>query len=771
MGCAMLQYQPSARIERLREVALEGSLAARYAGFRGCHFTSAFAAAEGQSLVQRRACGLAAVIARMPVEIGPDELLAGHHYLGREDLDFPDLGGWSPGRELQLRETLLTPEQRTAYHARATRIAAERAALPPAVEPLPPALEDEQRRQVTAIWGTIFNHSVRGYEKVLRLGFAGLLAEIEAQLASLPMTDPLAARKRAFWSAAAEIAGAAAQLGCAYARAAEDELATCTDPQRRADLAALAEACRQVPAGPARTFREAVQALWFSHMITCWEDGVNANSIGRIDQLLDPYYRADRAAGRITEDEAMELLAALWIKLYRSYDVQQVMVGGLRPDGADVTNDVSLMALAVTRGLGFVRCLSVRLHHDSPRPLVRMAADLVAGGGGIPFFFNDDTLIPALVANGIAEEDARNYAAIGCVEITIPGKADPHAVSHWVNLAKCLELALNDGRDPSDGAPVGPATGRLADMRSMDDVWDAYTRQVRFFVEHCVYGSNRAELRDEQTCALPYLSLLTDDCVQRGADITWGGAHYNYHSSAAVGIPNVADSLAALEQLVFGQHLVSPAEVGQALAANFEGHERLRQALLHRAPKYGNDAAGADAWAARVTRHYCELLGNYRTARGGPFLVHLFSFTLMLPMGQGTGALPDGRRCGEPLAYSVSPGQGRDERGLTAVLASLSRLPHHLAAASSSAIIEVDPTLLAGEGREKFVDLLQAAIRMGVGQMQWNVVSADTLRQAQVEPEHYRHLCVRVSGFSQQFVLLGRDMQDHIIARTKHQVA
>jgi formate C-acetyltransferase len=767
----MFHYHPSPRIERLRAIALEGAQAARYIGFRGFHFAEGFADAAGQPLVLRRGRGLASVILHMPAEIAPDELLAGHHYLGREDLDFPDLGQWPPERAERLRETLLTPDQQARYRELAPQLAASRSGVTGPVEPLPPAFMDEQARQITAIWGTVFNHSVRGYEKLLRCGFAGLLAEIAGQEAACSLSDPLAPRKHAFWSAVRAIAEAGALLGHAYARAAEQELAVCTDEQRRADLQALADACRQVPAGPARTFREAVQALWFGHMITCWEDGVNANSIGRIDQILYPYYLADRQAGRITEDEAMELLAALWIKLYRSYDVQQMMVGGLTPSGADATNDVSYMALAVTKALGFVRCLSVRLHRDSPRPLVALAADLAAAGGGIPFFFNDDTLVPGLIANGIAAEDARNYAAIGCIEITIPGKACPHAVSHWVNLAKCLELALNDGADPADGAQVGPHTGRLADMRSMDAVWAAYDHQVRFFVGHCVYGSNRAELRDEAAAALPYLSLLTEDCVAAGADITWGGARYNYHSSAAVGIPNVADSLAALERLVFEQRRVAPDELARALAADFEGHETLRQALLHRAPKYGNDQPGVDAWAGRVARHYCELLGDYRTVRGGPFLVHLFSFTLTLSMGKQTGALPDGRRRGEPLAYSVSPAQGRDERGLTAVLSSLSRLPHHLAAASSSAIIEVDPALLAGEGQDKFVDLLLAAVRMGVGQMQWNVVSAETLRQAQAEPERYRHLCVRVSGFSQQFVLLGCEMQDHIIARTKHQRA
>jgi formate C-acetyltransferase len=761
-------YHLSARIQRLRARALEDDFTVhKYQGFRGLAFCEGYAASQGQPLVVRRAQGLTRVIDSIPAEVMGDELLVGHHYLGDETLDFPEFRPWSEALEERLANTLLSAEERARYKELSAGVP-NAGATPSVVEPLPESMREEQRRRIIEIWGTLFNHSVRGYEKLLRLGFEGLREEVEAQLQALPLADPLAARKRAFWQAVRAIAEAGARLGRRYADAAQRELATCDDPSRRDELEAIRDVCLQVPARPARTFREAVQALWFGHMITCWEDGVNANSIGRIDQILHPYYIADLAAGRITPDEAMEVLAALWIKLYRSYDVQQAMVGGQRPDGSDAANDVSMMVLEVTRALEFVRCLSVRLHKDSPRPLVAAAVDLVARGGGIPFFFNDDTLVPALVANGVPPEDARGYAAIGCVEITIPGKALPHAVSHWINLAKCLELALNDGCDPSDGAQVGPHTGRLRDMRSIEEVWQAYTRQVEFFAPHNVYGSNRAELEQEQAFALPYLSLLTEDCVARGADITWGGARYNYHSSAAVGIPNVADSLEALDRLFFTEKLVSAETLEGALAANFQGYEDLRQALLHRAPKYGNDAPSVDAWAARVARHYCELMGTFRTVRGGRFFVHLFSFTLMLGMGAATGATPDGRLAGTPLAYSVSAVQGRDERGLTAMLMSLSRLPHHLAAASSSAIIEVDPVLLEGEGRTRFVDLIQAAIRQGVGQMQWNVVSAETLRKAQANPQAYRSLCVRVSGFSQQFILLDKEMQEHIIARTKH---
>jgi formate C-acetyltransferase len=396
--------------------------------------------------------------------------------------------------------------------------------------------------------------------------------------------------------------------------------------------------------------------------------------------------------------------------------------------------------------------------------------DLIGRGGGIPFLFNDEALVPALMAKGIAPEDARDYAAIGCIEITIPGRANPHAVSHWINLQKVLELALNDGRCLLTDARIGPRTGTLADFGSMDEALAAYTRQLEHAVELSVYGSNAAELSHRASWRLPYLSLLTEDCIARGQDITEGGARYNYHSSAAMGLPNAADSLAALEQAVFTEGTVTGAELLAALQTDWEGAEDLRQHLLRRVPKYGNDQALPDRHAAALARQYCELLGRHRTPSGGGFHVHLFTFTLMLPYGQLTGASPDGRRAGEPLAYSLSPTQGRDRAGFTAVLNSLAKVPHHLVAASSSAILEAHPSLLAGEaGHEAFTDLLATAVAQGVGQMQLNCVTAEDLRAAQDDPERYANLCVRVSGFSQQFVLLGRDLQDHIIARTKHE--
>ncbi|MCE5259599.1 MAG: hypothetical protein LLG44_11180 [Chloroflexi bacterium] len=764
----MLQYTPSARIERLRQRALADDPSLRqFQGWRGLLYSEAYLQAAGKPLILRRALSLANVVNQMPIALGTDDIFVGHHYLGDESCDFPEFG-WDEGKLARLERTALTAEERQQYHTNAILISHMQQPATD-LEPLPEEIAEAQRRGVIEIWGTHLNHSVRGYAQVLQVGFEGLLDKVRKARDASALTDPQAARQRAFWAAEEAIAKAGCAFGRRYAAALQAVIDQCDDSAERRELELQRDVCLQVPARPARTLREAIQALWFAHIITCWEDGINANSLGRIDQMLYPYYAADLKAGRIAPTEAMELLAAFWVKLYRFYDVQQAMVGGATPQGADGCNDLSLMALAVTKGLGFVRCLSVRLHQDSPHELVELAVENLAQGGGIPFFFNDDTLIPALTRNGVALEDARDYAAIGCIEITIPGRAQPHACSNWINLAKCLELALFDGADPRDGVQLGPHTGSLQDMAGIEDVWQAFTTQVEFFSAYNVYGSNRLEQYNERCTPLPYLSLLTEDCIARGMDISWGGARYDYHSTAAVGIPNVADSFMALEQLVFTHKLTDAGTLLQALKANFADAEDLRQALLHRAPKYGNDSPAADAWADRVARFYCELAGGWRSSHGGRYFCHLFSYTLMLPFGARTGAMPDGRLAGTPLAYSVSAVQGRDERGVTPMLLSLSRLPHNLAAASSSAIIEVDPNLLAeGEARAKFVDLIQTAIRQGVGQMQWNVVNAETLRKAQADPEAYRSLCVRVSGYSQQFILLNKDMQEHIIARTKH---
>jgi formate C-acetyltransferase len=767
---------PTERVLRLKERVLRPSDDTLVD--RAFAYDRAFAETRGANRVWRKARALAEFIRTHRIEINEDELIVGrrfpddrHGSNANSWLGFPE--NWNLATE-EAREHF---RQRIADHPHLSDDERER--LAEIADRWRDTFGREARNVPTPDfarhphvffgWGYSLNHSVRDYAKVVAVGFEGIRREVEAALERLDWRRPEDIRRRLFLQSAFAVADAACQMGRRYADTARALAATCEDESRRAELLAVAEVCEQVPARPARTFREACQALWFAHMLTFWEDGLNANSIGRMDQMLWPAYQRDAAENGLTRQQAIELLHALHLKLYQTYDVQQATVGGQRPDGSDATNDLSFLVLHAIRSLGLIRCQSVRVCKTTPPELLRLAADLVADGGGIPFFFNDDAIVPALVDKGIPIEEARDYAAIGCVEITIPGRAFPHAVSHMMNLAKCLELALHDGFDPHTDQQLGPHTGDARAFTSFGQLWDAYAGQLEYWAERAAYWSNCGEMAQEDLDPLPYRSILTADCIERGLDIAWGGARYNYHSTCAIGIPNVADGLAGARKLVFEENALAMGDLLDALRANFEGREDLRQQLLHRAPKYGNDQPEVDDLAAAVARHYCETMHRLRTVRGGRFHAHLFSFVWHVnPCGKGTGALPDGRRAGEPLAYSLSPMQGRDFQGLSAVLNSLARIPHHLAAASSSAIIELDPVLLEGEGRDRFVQALRTALDRGVGQLQFNVVSAETLEQARDHPERYSNLAVRVSGYSYRFCLLDPEMQEHIIQRTKH---
>ena len=768
--------QPTDRVLRLKARALEPGTDPMVD--RAFAYDRGFAATRGCNMVWRKACALAEMILAHRVEILDDELLVGRRFPdGRHGSNTGHGLGYPEGWGLFSKEAKANFRGRVADDARLSD--GERDRLGEMADRWRDTFGREPRNVPTPDfathghiffgWGYSLNHSVRDFARVIDEGFEGIKAEIEAELAGLDWKRPEDIRRRLFLESALKIADAACQMGRRYADHARTLADQADCPDRRAELLRIAEVCDRVPAKPARNLHEALQALWFAHTITFWEDGLNANSIGRIDQMLWPCYERDVRGNGLTRAQAVELLHCFHLKLYQTYDVQQGMVGGQKPDGTDATNDLSYLVLEAIRSLGLIRCQSVRVCSTTPPELLRLACDLVAEGGGIPFFFNDEQIIAALVDKGIPIEEARDYAAIGCVEITIPGRSFPHAVSHMMNVAKCLELALHDGFDTHTDRQVGPHTGDAAAFTSFEQLWDAYTAQLEWWCERAAYWSNCGETAQEDLDPLPYRSILTRDCVARGLDIAWGGARYNYHSTCAIGIPNVADSLAAVRRLVFGEQALTMAELLDALRSNFEGREDLRQMLLHRAPKYGNDEPYVDAIAADVARHYCETMHELRTIRGGRFHAHLFSFVWHVhPCGAGTGALPDGRRAGEPLAYSLSPMQGRDFQGLSAVLNSLARIPHHLAAASSSAIIEVDPKLLEGEGRERFADAVRTALDNGVGQLQFNVVSAETLEDARAHPELHQNLAVRVSGYSYRFCLLDPAMQDHIIQRTKH---
>jgi len=613
------------------------------------------------------------------------------------------------------------------------------------------------------------NHSIRDYAKVLRIGFAGIRGEAEALLAGTDFTDRDFPCKENFWKAVLSVCDAGILLGKRYAELAARlaEEADAVDERRR--LQQMAEACRRVPEHGARTLREATQSLWLSHILTCGEDSINANSIGRLDQILQPYYAADLAAGRCTRDDALDLMEELACKLYLDYDVQAIVLGGVDREGGNAVNEMSRIILEATRNVEFVRDVSVRLSSESPPEFVDLCAELIAGGGGIPFMFNDDCFLHALSARGIPLEDARDYAPIGCIELTIPGKTNPHAVSAWMNATKCLELALFDGRDPRSGVQLGPRTGMLTDLSSYEELFGNYCRQLEFFTRRMVYLCNRGELAQRERGPLPCLSTLTDACIERGRDITNGGPLYDYHSVCFLGTANTADSLMAVKKLLFEEEAIDGAVLLEALKADFAGYESLRQMLLTRAPKYGNDCPEVDEIARVVDEHFIQLMDRFESPLDGRYFVHLFSFLCNISFGKMVAATPDGRKACEPLAYSLSAHQGRDERGVTAMLRSLSRLPHKEAAGATAAIVDLDPKLVAGEaGVSRLSQLIRTAMGMGVGQLQWNVTTVERLRQAQQDPERYGNVSVRVAGFSQMFKLINPELQEHIIARTKH---
>ncbi len=717
----------------------------------------------GVSVVQWRAHLLLELVQISAIEIYPGWRLAGEHFSGY------GFGFARPDAEALLEQITslgLSNEEIPAARESFTRFNRLRE------HTFEIGMPDESAPHVDSVfhaWGWVENHSIRDYAKVLAKGFKGIQQEILDKRNASVLSDPEYPQQENFWNAALAICEAGCLLGNRYADLAETLASRAESDEERARLARMAKTCRHVPAQGARNLFEAVQSLWLAHILTCGEDYINANSIGRLDQILGPYYEQDLAKGETTRAGAVELMEELACKLYLDYDVQAITLGGQDRDGQDATNEMTYAIMDATHNVGFVRDVSVRLHSGSPAGLVEQAAGLVARGGGIPFFFNDDCFIPALTERGIALEDARGYAPIGCIELTIPGRANPHAVSGWFNSLKCLELALFDGKDPHTGEQLGPKTGRLTDYDSYEALYGAYSRQVEHFAQAMVYHCNRGELAQREAGPLPYLSTLTGDCINRGRDITDGGAIYNYHSVCFLGAADTADSLCALKRLVFEEKSVSSQEILSALEDNFEDHEPLRQQLLNRAPKYGNDIDEVDSIAANVAMDFIRLMDTERSPLGGRYFVHLFTFLCNIDYGKLTGATPDGRHAGEPLAYSLSAHQGRDQEGITAMLRSLAKMPHRHAAGASAAIVDVDPKLIEGaDGVKRLAQIIRTAMRMGVGQLQMNVTTAGRLLKAQEDPERFGNIPVRVAGYSQMFKLLTKDLQDHVIARTKH---
>jgi formate C-acetyltransferase len=628
-------------------------------------------------------------------------------------------------------------------------------------------------------------HTVLG-DVIYRKGLLDLKAEAEAALARLDyFGDPDAFAKQEELRAMCIAADAVVRFAERHAEKAETLAAAETHPARRAELLRIAEVCRRVPARAPRDFWEALQAYWFVHLgviteLNTWDSFCP----GHLDQHLEPFYARGLAAGTLTRESARELLQCFWVKFNNQpappkvgvtaaesgtyTDFCNINTGGLRADGSDATSEVTYLILDVIDEMRLLQPSSnLQLSKKSPDRFLRRGLEIVRKGWGQPSIFNADAVVEELVRQGKSIEDARAGGTSGCVETGAFGK-EAYILTGYFNLPKVLEIALNNGVDPRTGKCIGAESGDPRNFTSYAEVFAAFRRQLRHFVDIKVRGNNVIERLFASEMPAPFLSLLIDDCIARGRDYNAGGPRYNSTYIMGVAPGSCTDSLAAIRAHVFEKRDVAMGELLDALAANFEGHEKLRLRLWNKSPKYGNDDDTADAILADVFNAFYDEVNGRPNTKGGAYRVNYLSTTCHVYFGSVTGASPDGRRAGEPLSDGISPVQGADRRGPTAVICSAAKMDH-LRTGGTLLNQKFSPQLLeAAGGLEKLAHLVRAYFRLDGHHIQFNVITAETLRAAQANPEKYRDLIVRVAGYSDFFCDLTPSLQNEIIARTEH---
>ena len=636
-------------------------------------------------------------------------------------------------------------------------------------------------------------HLAVEYEKVLKEGLRSYEARTQACMDALDLTDYKNLKKYYFYRGILIVIQAVKDFAARYADLAESQ-AKDAAPERASELKEMARILRKVPYNPADTFHEAVQSLWLVHLVLQIESNGHSLSYGRMDQYLYPYYKADLEDGLITEDSACELMTNLWLKTFtinkiRSWShtqfsagsplYQNVTVGGQTTDHKDAVNPMSYLIL---RSVAQTRLpqpnLTVRYHAGLSDDFMNEAIEVVKLGFGMPAFNNDEIIIPSFIARGVKEEDAYNYSAIGCVETAVPGKWGYRCTGmSFLNFPKSLLIAMNDGVDPKSGTKLIEGVGHFKDMKSYEDLEHAWDVIIRDFTRHSAIIENACDMVLEEEVPDVLCSALCEDCIGRGLTLKEGGAIYDFISGLQVGIANLADSLAAIKKLVFEEHKLTTEELWHALETDFAGEdgERIRQMLINDAPKYGNDDDYVDQLVVDAYDVYIDEVKKYPNTRfgrgpiGGIRYAGTSSISANVGQGRGTLATPDGRHAGEPLAEGCSPSHAMDRHGPTAVFKSVSKLRTEEITGGVLLNQKVTPTLMSkDENKVKLIALLRTFFNALHGyHVQYNVVSRETMLDAQVHPEDHRDLIVRVAGYSAFFNVLSRQTQDDIIARTE----
>jgi formate C-acetyltransferase len=623
--------------------------------------------------------------------------------------------------------------------------------------------------------------------KIYRKGMLDFQQDIEQSIAALDfLGDPEATSRREQLRAMHIVASAIIRFAERHAEKARQLAEQAMDEQRKAELERIAQVCSYVPAHAPRDYWEALQAYWFVHLgVTSELNPWDAFCPGKLDQHLYPFYSQGLEQGSLTRGQAEELLQCFWIKFNNQpappkvgvtaeesntyTDFAQINLGGVKEDGSDAVNDVTYLMLDVIEQMRLLQpSSSIQVSKKNPDRFIKRAARIIRTGFGQPSVFNSDLIVQELVRMGKCVADARNGGSSGCVEVGAFGKEN-YNLTGYFNMPKVLELTLHNGLDPRTGLQLGPRTGDPSGFDSFEAFFEAYRTQLNYFIDVKVRGSNVIERIYAAHMPAPFLSLLIDDCVRTGRDYHDGGARYNTSYIQGVGLGTMTDSVSAIKVHVFDNKTLSMAELLAVLASDFEGGERTRQLLLNRTPRYGNDDDQADNVMRLIFEAYYGAIEDRPNTKGGRYHINLLPTTCHVYFGSVCGATPDGRRAHTPLSEGISPVQGADRHGPTAVLKSASKMDH---ARTGGTLLnqKFTPSLLKDDaGLEMLVQLIRGYFKLDGHHVQFNVVDAQTLREAQRHPEQYRDLIVRVAGYSDYFCDLGKSLQDEIIARTEHQ--
>ena len=675
-------------------------------------------------------------------------------------------------------------------------------------------------------------HVCVDYGKVLKNGYRGIIAEAELALSKLDVADSDYASRSNFLYAVIESCEAVIGYARRYGALAKELAQREKSPERKRELEEISKNCVRVPEFGATSFYEACQSFWFIQLLLQVESSGHSISPGRFDQYMYPYYKKDIENGKITRERAQELLDCIWVKFndinkvrdrasadgFAGYGMfQNLIVGGQDIHGMDATNDLSYMCIEAAMHVPLPQpSISVRVWNGSPEDLLIKAAALTRLGTGLPAYYNDEIIIPSIMARGLTLEDARDYCIIGCVEPQKAGKTDGWHDAAFFNMCRPMELVFSNGYDK--GKRIGPETGDVASMKSFEELYNAYKTQQSYMIKLLVNANNAIDMAHATRCPLPFQSCMVEDCIGRGKSLQEGGAIYNFTGPQGFGIANNTDGLIAIKKLVFDEGRFTLAELREAMRANYgygvhgeaaekltteiatelvrqgisvseaairtiydevtnqtslgEGQRRryreIKRLIDEEAPKYGNDIYDVDMFARDVANTYTKEVEKYKNPRGGIFQAGLYPVSANVPLGASTGATPDGRLAYTPLADGIGPASGRDKKGPTATANSVAKLEQSVASNGTLLNQKFHPSALAGmSGLSKFVALIRSYFDQKGMHVQFNVVTKETLLDAQKNPEKYKTLVVRVAGYSALFTTLSRSLQDDIINRTE----